>query len=73
MLTWKERKRDDLVAFWTNGEVFVEVWSKFFEKMWDEAVEIRRKLGQVEGHTRTNIGRPTSHERIAGAGSMIPS
>jgi hypothetical protein len=53
MLTWKERTEDDLVAFWTNAEVLIEVWREYFEKMWDEAADISRKLRRIEGHIRT--------------------
>ena len=48
MLTWRESGGDDLVAFWTNGEVFVDVWREFFEKLWAGATNLNGRPRQAE-------------------------
>ncbi len=48
MLVWESKTGEDMVAFWTDSEVFVRVLRVFFEGLWSNAVALEKRIQQVE-------------------------
>lgn len=48
MLIWEPKIGEDMVAFWTNSEVFIRVLRIFFECLWSQSVDINTRIQQLE-------------------------
>lgn len=48
LLIWEPTLGEDMVAFWTDSEVFVHVWREFFEALWSKGTDMNKKLQQLK-------------------------
>lgn len=48
MLIWKSKIGEEMIAFWTDSEVFIQVLRVFYEKLWNEATDFNIALRDLK-------------------------